>query len=138
MPGRMTRAKAAEVAEQLHIDEDAVLDLSSVANTPEKAREPLGEITSNSTGSAQKEEHVVQSSVGKSRKVPKKIGKSRKNAQVEVLATPTSESQLEAPDETVSAGNELLAEGEAMPDEYPTTAPTEQQPERRSCLCAES
>jgi hypothetical protein len=50
--GRMTRAKAAEVAERLHVDEDAVLDLSlSDINsaTPEAAgREVLGNIAPNS------------------------------------------------------------------------------------------
>jgi hypothetical protein len=50
--GRMTRAKAAEVAERLHVDEDAVLDLSlSDINsaTPETAeREVLGNIAPNS------------------------------------------------------------------------------------------
>ena len=50
--GRMTRAKAAEVAERLHVDEDVVLDLSlSDINsaTPEAAeREVLGNIAPNS------------------------------------------------------------------------------------------
>ena len=50
--GRMTRAKAAEVAERLHVDEDAVLDLSMSdinSATPEAAeREVLGSIAPNS------------------------------------------------------------------------------------------
>lgn len=54
--GRMTRAKAAEVAEKMHIDEDAVLDLPSDAidpATPSKSDRPaLGELEPNSAGSA--------------------------------------------------------------------------------------
>ncbi|CAK4009958.1 Hypothetical predicted protein [Lecanosticta acicola] len=47
-----TRAKAVEVAEDLHIDEDAALDLNTVSEaTPvPTGRNPLGEITGNSGG----------------------------------------------------------------------------------------
>lgn len=56
----MTRKKAAEVAEQLHIDEDALLDIPSddvallkaKASTPEpNDRAPLGELAPNSADS---------------------------------------------------------------------------------------
>ncbi|KAK4610810.1 uncharacterized protein CLAFUR5_14056 [Fulvia fulva] len=56
--GRMTRAKAAEVADKMLIDEDAVLKLPSDAidpalHTPSKSDRPaLGEIEPNSAGSA--------------------------------------------------------------------------------------
>lgn len=61
--GRMTRAKAAEVAERLHIDEDAVLNLDrddrkavAVSPLPDRVgRAPLGEITPNSAGSTNEE-----------------------------------------------------------------------------------
>jgi hypothetical protein len=52
--GRMTRAKAAEVAEKMHIDEDAVLDMSNIEEkidpaTPEPTeRSVLGNIAPNS------------------------------------------------------------------------------------------
>lgn len=56
--GRMTRAKAAEVAERMHIDEDAVLELPSEEKdaavnpaTPEPDRAVLGEIAPNSAES---------------------------------------------------------------------------------------
>ena len=58
--GRITRAKAAEVAEKMHIDEDAVLDLPSDAIDPALAlctpvkseqRQALGELEPNSAGS---------------------------------------------------------------------------------------
>ena len=56
--GRVTRAKAAEVAEKLHIDQDAVLELPNVADptntTPERA--PLGELAPNSAESSKPEE----------------------------------------------------------------------------------
>nr|POF16358.1 hypothetical protein CFP56_23876 [Quercus suber] len=56
---RMTRAKAAQVAEHLHVDEDVVLEMSeresggvelmnSTLNRDVLARKPLGEITPNS------------------------------------------------------------------------------------------
>ena len=52
--GRMTRAKAAEVAERMHVDEDAVLDMSNIEEktdpaTPEPTeRSVLGDIAPNS------------------------------------------------------------------------------------------
>jgi hypothetical protein len=52
--GRMTRAKAAEVAERMHVDEDAVLDMSNLDEkinpaTPEPTeRSVLGDIAPNS------------------------------------------------------------------------------------------
>ena len=60
MMGRVTRKKAAEIAEQLHIDEDALLDISgddaaiikAKASTPDPTdRAPLGELAPNSADS---------------------------------------------------------------------------------------
>jgi hypothetical protein len=59
--GRMTRAKAAEVAERMHIDEDAVLDMSNIEEkidpaTPEPTeRAVLGNIAPNSADSNKSE-----------------------------------------------------------------------------------
>ncbi|GAB7335324.1 hypothetical protein MBLNU13_g07721t1 [Cladosporium sp. NU13] len=59
--GRMTRAKAAEVAERMHIDEDAVLDMSNIEEkidpvTPEQTdRAVLGNIAPNSADSNKSE-----------------------------------------------------------------------------------
>ncbi|KAM0711833.1 hypothetical protein Q7P35_001202 [Cladosporium inversicolor] len=55
--GRMTRAKAAEVAERMHIDEDAVLDMSNIEENIDPAtpapgeRAVLGNIAPNSADS---------------------------------------------------------------------------------------
>jgi hypothetical protein len=58
--GRVTRKKAAEIAEQLHIDEDALLNVSgdeaaiikAKASTPDPTdRAPLGELAPNSADS---------------------------------------------------------------------------------------
>lgn len=61
--GRVTRAKAADLAEKLQIDGDAVLELDSDARdvadgllvTPERERTPLGEIGGNSGGSGRED-----------------------------------------------------------------------------------
>ena len=71
---RMTRAKAAEVAETLHIDHDAVLDLPS---TPIKLaaeqRTPLGSLAANSSGSGsggvEIDDDVLRKSIACGRKV---------------------------------------------------------------------
>ncbi|KAK5107892.1 hypothetical protein LTR62_000551 [Meristemomyces frigidus] len=62
---RMTRAKAAEVAEQLHVDEDVVLDMPidddtiAALRTQTPERSPLHEITHNSGGSKDEESEVA-------------------------------------------------------------------------------
>lgn len=115
--GRMTRAKAAEVAEKLHIDEDAVLELPSDARTPEKAedgRPPLGELTPNSAGSAQKEEVAAEERRVKVKKAPRKIAKGRKNAAgsgVKVEMGDSAEVVLDDREAVESPAGETAAEG---------------------------
>lgn len=84
----MTRAKAAEVAEKLHVDEDVVLGLQSenggvvLNKTPERVeRSPLGDITPNSGGAgedAEADTAELRKST-RSRKAGKKGGKGKKN-----------------------------------------------------------
>lgn len=65
---RMTRQKAAEVAEQLHVDEDALLDIPDDMtsaklkdSTPEPSdRSPLGEIAPNSAESKNQSDDGAQ------------------------------------------------------------------------------
>ncbi|KAM0715290.1 hypothetical protein Q7P37_008788 [Cladosporium fusiforme] len=87
--GRMTRAKAAAVAEQMHIEEDAVLELPSEATlaspdanpaTPERA--VLGEIAPNSTESKAPVEIAARKTRGK-KKTEEKAATPEK--QVDVL-----------------------------------------------------
>lgn len=93
----MTRAKAAEVAERLHIDEDAVLDLSQIDEkadpaTPESTdRAVLGDIAPNSADS-KKSELVGR----KTRSKKKAKGRSEPDANVE---EEQDEKQSAAPDE---------------------------------------
>ncbi|KAI7541896.1 hypothetical protein KC331_g8297 [Hortaea werneckii] len=83
--GRMTRAKAADLAEKLHVDEDAVLEMpehneNAIAKleTPKKdERLPLGEIAPNS-GSGPEDEVVDMKKSTKGRKAAKKGAKGRK------------------------------------------------------------
>ncbi|KAK5127603.1 hypothetical protein LTR85_006943 [Meristemomyces frigidus] len=122
--GRMTRAKAAEVAEKLHVDEDVVLGLPSenggviLNQTPERAlRSPLGEIAPNS-GSGQDEEDIAELRKStRSRRGGKKGAKSKKtNLAASVASRPDSLGELPevAPDETEavsSPASEAAAEG---------------------------
>ncbi|KAK3069085.1 hypothetical protein LTR53_012844 [Teratosphaeriaceae sp. CCFEE 6253] len=79
---RLTRAKAAEIAEELHVDEDAVLGLPSdsgplaiLMKTPEPIdRKTLGEIAPNSTGSKEEGEVVDLKKSTRSRKGANKKG----------------------------------------------------------------
>lgn len=114
--GRMTRAKAAEVAQTLHIDEDAVLDANendvaeaggavkqTVEATPSRnARSPLGEITPNSadgkTSVIAPEEEEVPKKKGKSKK---KKNKGKKNAGFGASTTSEVEVLEDAPTEAV-------------------------------------
>lgn len=83
--GRMTRAKAADLAEKLHVDEDAVLEMPehdenalAKPETPKKdERSPLGEIAPNS-GSGHEDEVVDMKKSTKGRKTAKKGAKGRK------------------------------------------------------------
>ncbi|KAI7153777.1 hypothetical protein KC349_g8133 [Hortaea werneckii] len=83
--GRMTRAKAADLAEKLHVDEDAVLEMPEhdenaieKLETPKKdERPPLGEIAPNS-GSGPEDEVVDMKKSTKGRKAAKKGAKGRK------------------------------------------------------------
>ncbi|KAF2771193.1 hypothetical protein EJ03DRAFT_372934 [Teratosphaeria nubilosa] len=85
--GRMTRAKAAEVAEKLHIDEDAVLAIPSEGGadlktaTPKKdERTPLGEIAPNSGGSKEEDSEVAElKNSTRGRKTGKKGRKGNRN-----------------------------------------------------------
>ena len=91
--GRMTRAKAAEVAERLHVDEDVVLDLSlSDINsaTPEAAeREVLGNIAPNSA----ERKGPVELAPRKTR------GKKKGRAAAETETEPAVEEEAEAEQE---------------------------------------
>ncbi|KAK3722760.1 hypothetical protein LTR37_002332 [Vermiconidia calcicola] len=86
MGTRMTRKKAAEVAEQLHIDEDELLarpydDPSAIAKvaTPEPAdRAPLGDIAPNSAESkSQSDDGAQELKKSTRRKKPRKLGPGR-------------------------------------------------------------
>ncbi|KAK5133942.1 hypothetical protein LTR08_007062 [Meristemomyces frigidus] len=120
--GRITRAKAAEVAEKLHIDEDAVLELPSedtdgranlASKTPEKdERAPLGEIAPpNSGGKEDGTEIADLRKSTKGRKGGKKGVKGKKNN----LANSTA-SHPETLDELPDlAPSEMESEVEASP-----------------------
>ena len=89
--GRVTRQKAAEIAEQLHIDEDALLDIPSddiaamkaTASTPDPTdRAPLGELAPNSADSNSHSEdggQELKKSVRGKKGVKKGGAKSKKN-----------------------------------------------------------
>jgi hypothetical protein len=69
----MTRARAAEVAEQLHIDPDVSLearndDYISIDENTAETRPPLGEITGNSLSIANQNDAVENKSIGKSQR----------------------------------------------------------------------
>ncbi|EME85050.1 uncharacterized protein MYCFIDRAFT_195924 [Pseudocercospora fijiensis CIRAD86] len=82
--GRMTRAKAAEVAEKLHVDEDAVLELPSedvvkgIQAPGDNERTPLGEVSVNSAGSKAEIEDAEVKSAPTSKKGGKKGRKGKK------------------------------------------------------------
>lgn len=127
--GRVTRKKAAEIAEQLHVDEDAVLDMNAddaalrtKLETPEHSgRSPLGEIAPNSAESKAGEHQEPVEELKKStrsRKAGKKAAaKGKKNALAASTATPVDEANL-VPDDCESApspGSEKAAEGLVNP-----------------------
>ncbi|KAH9810078.1 nucleolar and coiled-body phosphoprotein 1-like [Teratosphaeria destructans] len=102
--GRMTRAKAAEVAEKLHIDEDAVLEipgdgaLDLKITTPKKdERTPLGEIAPNSGGSKEEDSEVAELKKStRGRKTGKKGRKGKQNTEDSGASTAT---ELDGPDD---------------------------------------
>lgn len=112
--GRMTRAKAAEVAEKLHIDEDAVLELPGEhgvvdvkSQSPEsEERTVLGEIANNSGGSRADDDsetaELKRSTRG--RKAGRKGGKGKKG--VLAASTASTASLLEE-----GEGVEVVADG---------------------------
>lgn len=122
--GRMTRAKAAEVAETLHIDEDVLLELegenenmidvkpTKEAQVEQNERAPLGELEVNSTdGKSQSDDgsqELRKSTRGK--KGSKKGVKGKRNN----LAASTA-SQLEVPDTTTQDQEVLPDENDSEP-----------------------
>ena len=115
--GRITRAKAAEVAEKLHIDESAVLELPSedvetcvdlASKTPEKdGRAPLGEIAPNSTGKEDDTEVADLRKSTKGRKGGKKGVKGKKTN----LANSTASQPEVAPEEREETTTEDVFKG---------------------------
>lgn len=96
--GRVTRKKAAEIAEQLHVDEDAVLDMNTdeaavkanLAAPQHSDRSPLGELEPNSAESENPEEDPVEEfrKSTRSRKAGKKgTAKGKKNDLAAGVAT---------------------------------------------------
>lgn len=113
--GRVTRQKAAEIAEQLHVDDEALLDLSNddaalikakAAITDPADRAPLGELAPNSVDSCSHSENETQElkkSVRGKKGAKKGGAKSKKNN----LAASTASQPAEDPqDEVLPDGNE--------------------------------
>lgn len=79
---RLTRAKAAEVAEQMHVDEDAILEENMKVGTPEPSdRNALEDLAPNSAGSGKDESREVAQlkKSTRGRKAGKKGGKGKKD-----------------------------------------------------------
>lgn len=82
--GRVTRAKAAEVAEKLHVDDDAVLELpiaylEKIDGSPEDIeRTPLGEVSINSAGSKIEEDAITEKKPAKAKQGGRKSRKGKK------------------------------------------------------------
>ncbi|KAI7183060.1 hypothetical protein D0869_08746 [Hortaea werneckii] len=101
--GRMTRAKAADLAEKLHVDEDAVLEMpehdeNAIAKleTPKKdERPPLGEIAPNS-GSGHEDEVADLKKSTKGRKTGRKAAKGRKK---DLAASANVQTEVEGEEE---------------------------------------
>ncbi|KAK5715437.1 hypothetical protein LTR15_010081 [Elasticomyces elasticus] len=120
---RMTRAKAAEVADKLHVDEDAVLELPSeiadatmLMKTPEAVdRTPLNEIAPNSGGTM---DDSVNMELKKSTRA-RKGGKTAKGRKVDSTAHNEEETaeSVATPDsfimDAVSGAEEMSFEQEA-------------------------
>lgn len=127
--GRVTRKKAAEIAEQLHVDEDVVLDMNAddagvkgkLATPEHGVRSPLGELAPNSAESKNLEEEPVEE-VKKStrgRKAGKKgAAKGKKNNLAESTATLPKDFDI-VPDDSDSApspASEKAAEDMTTPE----------------------
>ena len=124
MGPRVTRKKAAEIAEQLHIDEDELLDLPSselalsIANaehgTPEPSdRPPLGEIAPNSAESNKSQSHDGAQELRKSTRNRKgKKGRAAEKATKTDFAASIATSQ-DLPNNNRS--NEVLADANDSP-----------------------
>ncbi|KAK3653234.1 hypothetical protein LTR56_004770 [Elasticomyces elasticus] len=116
---RMTRAKAAEVADKLHVDEDAVLELPSeiadatMLKTPEAVeRTPLIDIAPNSGGTM---DDSVNMELKKSTRA-RKGGKTAKGRKVDSTALDEEETveSVATPDmDAVSGAEEMSFEREA-------------------------
>lgn len=114
---RLTRKKAAELADQMHIDEDALLEppiedllLQAKAHTPEPNDRPaLGEIAPNSADSKTQPEEGAQelrkSTRGKKggKKAGEKGSKNNLKASTADPADTTNQQQEVSPDESDSA-----------------------------------
>ncbi|KAK4496513.1 hypothetical protein PRZ48_012493 [Zasmidium cellare] len=108
--GRITRAKATEIAEKMHIDEDAVLDLpndiqeTTKPATPEaEDRPPLTDLAPNSGSSVSSEDLDAE---------PQKPAKSKKGGKKGAKASKKNTSELA--DSTRTLSEERL---EVIPDE---------------------
>lgn len=113
---RMTRARAAQVAEQLHVDEDAILalttDASSTASELKAAaaerehgqhegqqhqpRKPLGELTTNSAETSVSEETCGAEEEAKVATRQQGVGRGAKGGKQDAAAETKSEVELEA------------------------------------------
>ena len=115
--GRVTRKKAAEIAERLHVDEDAVLDMNAgdaaikakLGTPEERDRSPLGEIAPNSAESnSQPEEEqepveeLKKSTRGRKAGVKKGAAKGKNNNLAASTATMPEEGDV-VPDDNESA-----------------------------------
>lgn len=113
MVGRVTRKKAAEIAEQLHVDEDAVLDMNAdyaavnakLATPDRGGRSPLGELEPNSAEVKEQEDEPVEElkKSTRGRKAGKKgAAKGKKTNLAASTASLTEESDV-VPDDNESA-----------------------------------
>lgn len=115
--GRVTRKQAAEIADKLHVDEDAVLEMNAEDSaikaklaTPEHGgRSPLGEIEPNSAESKKQEEDPVEEPVEelkkstRGRKAGKKGGAKGKKNNLAASTTALPEDCDIVPDDNESA-----------------------------------
>ncbi|WPH01122.1 Hypothetical protein R9X50_00395700 [Acrodontium crateriforme] len=132
--GRVTRAKAAEVAETPHIDEDAVLDANendvaeaggAVKQTDEAThskdeRSPLGEITPNSADGVSEVAPQEEEAPKKKSKSKKKKNKGKKNAALGASTTSEVTEQEDAQPEAEPTVNE-----EEVPTNRDLSEPTD-------------
>ncbi|KXS97807.1 hypothetical protein AC578_10542 [Pseudocercospora eumusae] len=137
--GRMTRAKVAEVAEKLHVDEDAVLELPGehlvkVVEAPvDNERTPLGEVSINSAGSKAETEDAEVKSAPKSKKGRKKGRKGKKENKAALDASTSSAPDADrvedmVPDELESQPSPAsIAASEELSNDVPKLDASQQQ-----------